>query len=220
MSARLTPELLVRAYARGLFPMAEERDDPDIFWVEPERRGILPLDRFHVPRRLARTVRQDRFRVTADQAFGRVIAACAEPKPGRTRTWINDAIEHAYGELARHRLAHSIECWSGDRLVGGLYGVSLGAAFFGESMFSRETDASKVALVHLVSRLRIGGYRLLDCQFITDHLAQFGTIEIERDDYMQLLLPALAGAGDFYLAGAGAAGLAGSAVLQSVTQIS
>jgi len=163
----LTPDLLLKAYAAGLFPMAEHRHAADIYWVEPKQRGVLPLDRLHISHSLAKIVRQDRFCVTSDRAFADVMRACAEPAPGRENTWINSVILDAYTELHRRGHAHSIECWLEDRLIGGLYGVSLGAAFFGESMFSRETDASKVALVHLVARLRFGGYRLLDTQFIT-----------------------------------------------------
>ncbi len=194
---RLTPELLLAAYAAGLFPMAEDAGDPDIFWVEPRRRGILPLDALHVPRRLARTVRQGRFTITTDRAFEAVLAGCAEPAPGRTTTWINATIAEACKELFRRRHAHSVEAWHEDELVGGLYGVSLGGAFFGESMFSRATDASKVALVHLVARLRAGGYRLLDTQFVTEHLSQFGTIEVSRTAYRRLLNAALAANGDW-----------------------
>lgn len=218
---RLTADILVRAYARGFFPMSEDRDDPELFWVDPDRRGVLPLETFHVSRRLARTVRQERFAVSVDRAFPAVIAACAAPRPGRTRTWINDEIEQAYVDLARRGIAHSVECWLSGDLVGGLYGVALGGAFFGESMFSRATDASKVALVHLVARLKAGGFRLLDCQFITDHLRQFGTVEIPREDYKEQLIHALAARADFYRFGAAGAGDAGgAAVLQSITQTS
>jgi leucyl/phenylalanyl-tRNA--protein transferase len=191
MTNPITPQLLLTAYANGLFPMAERRDDPTLFWVSPEMRGILPLDGFHVPKRLARTVRADKFRVTADVCFERVIAACAAPGKGREETWINDKIFRLYTELHDLGFAHSIESWSGEDLVGGLYGVSLYGAFFGESMFSRTTDASKVALVHLTARLKLGGYRLLDTQFLTDHLAQFGAVEIPRADYLHRLDEAL-----------------------------
>jgi len=172
--------------------MAERRSDPDLFWVSPERRGIMPLERFHVPKRLARTVRSDRFEVTADEAFGDVMRACAEPTPDRPESWINDEILRLYAALHASRHAHSIECWREGKLVGGLYGVRLGGAFFGESMFSRERDASKVALVHLVARLKLGGFALLDTQFITEHLKQFGTREIPRGEYLTLLKRALA----------------------------
>jgi len=188
---RLNPELLLRAYAAGIFPMAQSRDDPELYWIDPEWRGVIPLDAFHVPRRLRRTVRQGRFEMTADKAFGEVVEACAESTRGRPDSWINDEIAAAYAELARLGHAHSVECWLKGKLVGGLYGVSLGGAFFGESMFSRERDASKVALVHLMARLRRGSYGLLDTQFITKHLEQFGAIEIPRDDYRQLLSAAL-----------------------------
>lgn len=188
---RLTPEILLRAYSEGLFPMAERRGDPTLYWVSPERRGILPLDEFHLPRRLARTVRSRHFTVTADRAFTDVMRACAAPAPGREESWINDEILRLYTALHVGGHAHSIECWQDDELVGGLYGVRLGAAFFGESMFSRERDASKVALVHLVDALRRGGFTLLDTQFITTHLAQFGAVEIPRTQYLALLNTAL-----------------------------
>lgn len=193
----ITPEILLRAYACGLFPMSEDAGDPGLFWVEPEWRGVLPLDRFHLPRRLARTVRSDRFEITVDSDFPGVIAGCAEAAPGRETTWINARIRSLYGELFRRGACHTVECRREGRLVGGLYGVSLGAAFFGESMFSRETDASKVALVHLVARLRAGGYRLLDTQFITSHLARFGTEEVPRPVYMAWLEAAVTQAADF-----------------------
>ena len=188
---RLTPEILLRAYAEGLFPMAERRDAPLLYWVSPEKRGIIPLDAFHVPRRLARTVRAGPFTVTADRAFADVMKACAAPAPGRPESWINDEILRLYSALHAGGHAHSIECWHDGALAGGLYGVRLGAAFFGESMFSRVEDASKVALVHLVARLRVGGYRLLDTQFVTAHLARFGAIEIPRERYLLKLQDAL-----------------------------
>ena len=188
---RLTPEILLRAYAEGLFPMAERRGDPMLYWVSPEKRGIIPLGGFHVPQRLARTVRSGRFTVTSDQAFRDVMLACAAPAPGREESWINDEILRLYTALHAGGHAHSIECWQNGALVGGLYGVRLGAAFFGESMFSRERDASKVALVHLVDALRRGGFTLLDTQFITAHLARFGAIEIARAQYLTLLNQAL-----------------------------
>lgn len=194
----LTPDLLLKAYAAGLFPMAEHRHADDIYWVEPKQRGVLPLDRLHISHSLAKIVRQDRFLVTHDRAFEAVMRACAEPAPGREDTWINAVILDAYIELHRRGHAHSIECWLEGRLAGGLYGVSLGAAFFGESMFSHESDASKVALVHLVARLRCGGYRLLDTQFLTDHLARMGAIEIGRDAYLRRLHPAVRDTADFH----------------------
>jgi leucyl/phenylalanyl-tRNA---protein transferase len=187
----VTADILLRAYACGIFPMAESPDDPALHWFEPKRRGILPLEGFHVSRSLAKRVRSDVFEVVADRDFGAVISACAEPAPGRENTWINSAIRHLYGELFAMGNCHTIEAYQGGRLVGGLYGVSIGRAFFGESMFHRATDASKVALVHLVARLKRGGYRLLDAQFITKHLESFGAIEIDRALYRTLLGQAL-----------------------------
>jgi len=189
---RVTPQLLLRAYAAGLFPMAESADSAELHWFDPPRRGVLPLDGLHVPRRLARTIKAGRFKVTANRAFHAVIAGCAAPAPGRPNTWINDEIVALYTALHRAGFAHSVESWDGETLAGGLYGVALGGAFFGESMFSRATDASKVALVHLVARLRAAGFVLLDTQFVTDHLARFGTIEIERAEYRRRLDAALA----------------------------
>jgi len=186
-SPEITPEIMLRAYAAGIFPMAETADDPNLFWVEPELRGVIPLDRFHLSSRLARTVRADRFEIRIDSDFEAVIAACAEARADRPETWINGRIREVFGALFRLGHVHTVECWRDDRLVGGLYGMSLGGAFFGESMFHRETDASKVALVHLVARLRHGGYGLLDAQFQTDHLAQFGTQEVPRAAYQGLL---------------------------------
>ena len=188
---QLTPEILLRAYAEGLFPMAERRGDPTLYWVSPEKRGIIPLDAFHVPRRLARTVRSDAFTVTADHAFLDVIRACAAPAQGRQESWINEEIVRLYTALHVGGHAHSIECWQDGTLVGGLYGVRLGAAFFGESMFSRARDASKVALVALVDGLKRGGFTLLDTQFITAHLSRFGAVEIPKARYIQLLEDAL-----------------------------
>lgn len=190
-TTRLTPEILLRAYAEGLFPMAERRGDPTLYWVSPEKRGIIPLNAFHVPHRLARTVRSGQFTVTADQAFTDVMQACAAPAPGREETWINSEILRLYTALHAGGHAHSIECWQAGELVGGLYGVQLGAAFFGESMFSRARDASKVTLVHLVDGLRRGGFVLLDTQFITAHLVRFGAIEIPREHYLLKLADAL-----------------------------
>jgi leucyl/phenylalanyl-tRNA---protein transferase len=190
-SPRLTPEILLRAYAEGLFPMAERRGDPTLYWVSPEKRGIIPLDGFHVPRRLARTVRSGVFTVTSDRAFRSVMEACAAPGPGREESWINSEILRLYTALHISGHAHSVECWQGNRLVGGLYGVRLGAAFFGESMFSRVRDASKVALVALVEGLNRGSFVLLDTQFITAHLARFGAVEIPRQQYLRRLHDAL-----------------------------
>lgn len=188
---KLTPEILLRAYAVGLFPMAERRNDPTLFWIDPEKRGILPLDGFHVSRRLRRTVRSGRYEVRCNTAFGVVVRSCAAPGPNREDTWINDEILSLYGDLHALGRAHCVETWLDGELVGGLYGVSLGAAFFGESMFSLARDASKVALVHLVARLVKGGYKLLDTQFVTDHLTQFGVVELPRAGYRELLSEAL-----------------------------
>jgi leucyl/phenylalanyl-tRNA--protein transferase len=188
---QLTPELLLNAYAVGIFPMAEARNDPELYWIDPERRGILPLDGFHVPRSLRRTVNRETFEIRIDSAFRAVVAGCAAPAPDRPESWINDEIQAVYGALFDGGHAHSVECWQDGALVGGLYGVAIGGAFFGESMFSRVEDASKVALVHLVARMRVGGYRLLDTQFVTAHLARFGAIEIPREDYRRRLRAAL-----------------------------
>jgi leucyl/phenylalanyl-tRNA---protein transferase len=187
----ITPDLLLRAYACGIFPMAEGPDDPELHWYEPKRRGILPLDGFHVARSLAKRVRADDFEVVADRDFDAIISACATPAPGRENTWINGPIRDLYGALFRMGRCHTVETYQDGILVGGLYGVSLGRAFFGESMFHTATDASKVALVHLAARLRRGGYRLLDAQFVTKHLATFGAIEIDRALYQTLLAQAL-----------------------------
>jgi len=189
---RLTPDILLEAYASGIFPMAERADDPELFWVDPTRRGIIPLEAFHIPRRLKRVLRHGRFTIRVDNAFTAVMRGCAEASETRPSTWINDEIIRLYTALFTRGAAHSVECWQDEVLAGGLYGVSLGAAFFGESMFSRATDASKVALVHLVARLRLGGYRLLDTQFLTPHLARFGGVEITRARYHRLLADALA----------------------------
>lgn len=188
----LTPDLLLRAYAAGIFPMAEDADDPEVFWVDPDERGVLPLDAFHLSHRLRRTVRQDLFEIRCDDAFEAVMRGCAEPRPERPRTWINDEIVRLYTALFRLGFAHCVESWHGRELVGGLYGVALGGAFFGESMFSRVSDASKVALAHLVARLRLGRFRLLDTQFVTHHLRQFGAQEIPRALYRRQLAAALA----------------------------
>jgi leucyl/phenylalanyl-tRNA--protein transferase len=187
----LTPELLLGAYAQGLFPMAERRDSDELYWVSPEKRGVIPLENFHVPHRLARTVRAGHFTVTADRAFAEVMRGCAEAADGREESWINDEIVRLYTALFTGGHAHSVECWQDGALIGGLYGVTLGAAFFGESMFSRARDASKVALVHLVTALNRGGFRLLDTQFLTAHLARFGAVEIARARYLELLNEAL-----------------------------
>ena len=197
MHAEITPEVLLRAYACGIFPMAESADDPTLFWVEPEQRGVIPLGGLKVSSRLARTVRSDRFRVTVDKAFGEVIDGCAEAKPGRDNTWINRRIRTLYTGLYRLGHCHSVEVWQDDALVGGLYGVNLGGAFFGESMFHRASDASKVALVHLVARLIAGGFTLLDTQYVTEHLRSLGAIEISRRRYRSQLDLALLHEGNF-----------------------
>ncbi|MEQ8306030.1 MAG: leucyl/phenylalanyl-tRNA--protein transferase [Hoeflea sp.] len=190
---QLTPDLLLRAYASGLFPMADSADDPELFWVEPEMRGILPLDEFHVPKRLARKIRQRPFEIRVNTAFEDVLASCAESVENRPSTWINSTIAELYGSLHRLGHAHSVEAWSDGELVGGLYGVSLRRAFFGESMFSRATDASKICLVHLVERLRARGFVLLDTQFSTEHLKRFGVIDVPREEYSVMLTRALEG---------------------------
>ena len=221
MSDRFDTTDLLNCYRRGVFPMADSREDMRLFLMDPDLRGVLPLDRFHVPKRLRKTVRQDPFRVTVDTAFNRVIEACAEPHPTRPATWINDPILNLYGALHRQGFAHSVECWTEDGdLVGGLYGVALGGAFFGESMFSRATDASKIALVHLVARLKLGGFELLDAQFHNPHLEQFGLEEISRDEFRAKLWRALRVNADFYSAGSRGLSTAGSTSLQAITQIS
>ena len=204
MSEGLDPRMLLRGYAAGIFPMADSRDAGDVFWVEPRSRAIIPLDRFHLSRSLARRVRSGRFRITRDQAFHQVLLACAD----RDETWINAAIERATLGLHAVGHAHSIECWHEDRLVGGLYGVKLGRAFFGESMFSQMTDASKVALTWLIARLRVGHFTLLDCQFMTPHLASLGATTVSRDRYVGLLGSALSSGG---VAGGGAVSSGGAA---------
>lgn len=201
----IDPVLLLQAYSIGVFPMSDDRDATDIYWVEPKRRAILPLDGFHLSHSLAKVIRRERFRVTANRDFAGLVALCAQAAPDRPSTWINDAIERAYRHLHEIGFAHSIECWDGEELVGGLYGVALGRAFFGESMVSRRTDASKVALAWLAARLRAGGFTLLDCQFMTDHLHSLGAVEISQKDYLALLGPAVEGVP----LGAGRAALAG-----------
>ncbi len=188
---QLSPELLLRAYAIGIFPMAESRNAQEIHWIDPDRRGVLPLDNLHIPRRLSRRLRRGDFEVRYDTAFGQVIRACALPSSGRKETWINPTIERLYVGLYEMGFAHSIETWRDGRLCGGLYGVTLGAAFFGESMFHKVTDASKVALVHLAACLRKSGFQLLDTQFETPHLRQFGVVEVGREDYRQRLAKAV-----------------------------
>ena len=194
----ITPQVLLKAYACGIFPMAESADDPGIFWVEPELRGILPLDEFHIPRSLAKRVRQKPFDIRIDTRFEEVVEACAQPTADRPSTWINPRIKRLYLELHEAGHCHSVECWRDGELAGGLYGVRLGAAFFGESMFSRETDASKLALVHLVERLRAGGFTLLDTQFTTEHLKRFGALDVSRKEYSELLEAAVGQEADFF----------------------
>jgi leucyl/phenylalanyl-tRNA--protein transferase len=193
----ITPEVLLKAYACGIFPMAESADDPALYWIEPDQRGIIPLDTFHISSRLARTVRTTPFTVWVDRDFDAVIDGCAEPKRGRARTWINGRIRRLYRALHEAGHCHSVEVYDGDHLIGGLYGVSLGATFFGESMFHRATDASKIALVHLVARLKAGGFKLLDTQFVTDHLKTFGAVEIPKRQYHRLLEEAIVQEADF-----------------------
>lgn len=193
----ITPEILLKAYAAGIFPMAEDADDPALYWVEPRERGIIPLDGFHVPDRLARTIRSDMFEVRVDRDFDGVIAGCAAPRADTARTWINARIRDLYGALFELGHCHTVEVYESGTLVGGLYGVRLGAAFFGESMFHAARDASKVALVHLVARLRAGGFRLLDTQFVTDHLARFGAVTVPRRAYQRRLRAAIEAEADW-----------------------
>jgi len=207
----LDPQLVLGAYAVGVFPMADHRQADSVYWVEPKRRAILPLDGFRLSRSLRKRIASNRFRVTADAAFADVVRLCADSASDRPDTWINGGIERVFGELHALGYAHSIECWEGDLLVGGLYGLALGRAFFGESMVSRATDASKVALAWLVARLKLGGFTLLDCQFQTDHLASLGAVEISRADYVALLSPAIAGVVSGAVRGAGAASAGRSA---------
>lgn len=193
----ITPQVLLQAYSCGIFPMAESATDPALYWIEPQHRGILPLESARFPRRLLRTVRTTQFQVRVDTDYDGVIDGCAAPRPGRMKTWINTRIRNLYRELFEMGVCHTVEVWSGERLAGGLYGVALKGAFFGESMFSFERDASKIALVHLVARLKYGGFKLLDTQFVTDHLKQFGTIEVGRDAFQIRLDAALANEADF-----------------------
>src|SRR5918994_2429779 len=195
----ITPDILLKAYAAGIFPMAEDADDPCLFWVEPQERGIIPLDGFHLARRLARTLRADAFEVRVDRDFDAVIAGCAEPGTDRDKTWINARIRRLYGDLFDLGHCHTVEAYRDGRLAGALYGVRLGAAFFGESMFHAERDASKVALVHLAGRLRAGGFRLLDTQFVTEHLSQFGAVELPRQAYKRLLREAIDAPADWHV---------------------
>jgi leucyl/phenylalanyl-tRNA--protein transferase len=197
--AEITPDILLRAYAAGIFPMAEDAEDPSLFWVEPRARGIIPLDGVHVSRSLARTIRRDTFEIRVDTDFEGVIGGCAAPGHDRDRTWINLRIRRLYGDLFDLGHCHTVEAWSHGRLVGGLYGISLGSAFFGESMFHRQTDASKVAFVHLAARLRAGGFTLLDAQFRTDHLATLGAVEVSRRAYKARLEQAVSGSAEWWV---------------------
>ena len=219
MSSRFGTDELLDCYRRGVFPMADNRDDPNLFLIDPDERGVLPLEGFHIPKRLARTVRQQPYTVRIDSAFTRVMEACAESQPDRRSTWINQTIVNLYSALHREGHAHSIECWLDGELVGGLYGVSIGAAFFGESMFSRADNASKVALVHLVARLLEGGYKLLDAQFHNPHLEQFGLREITRKAFKAQLARALREQADFYSVDE-ISGSNGTWAVQRITQMS
>jgi leucyl/phenylalanyl-tRNA---protein transferase len=196
-SEPITPRILLRAYAAGLFPMAEDAEDDALFWFDPKERGVFPLDGLIVSKSLAKTIRARKFEVRVDQDFDGVLAGCAESRPGRENTWINGAIAQLFGQLFELGFVHTIEAWSDGELVGGLYGLALGGAFFGESMFHRVTDASKVCLAYLVARLRLGAYTLLDAQFITPHLESLGAVEISRDEYRRMLEAALPIEGDF-----------------------
>ena len=214
---KITPDIVLKAYSTGVFPMSDGRDDLEIFWVDPENRGILPLEKFHLPRRMHRIVRTNQFQIRTDTAFAEVMDACAAPASGRWTTWINHEIQELFLDLHERGFAHCVETWANDELAGGLYGIALGGAFFGESMFSRRNNASKVALIHLVGRLKLGGFILLDTQFITNHLIQFGAVEITRAAYHSRLASALSVVGDFNLSGKS---LTSATVLQSITQMS
>jgi leucyl/phenylalanyl-tRNA--protein transferase len=216
-SVEITPQVLLKAYGCGIFPMAESAGDPTLYWIEPERRGVLPLNAVHVPKRLARTINQNVFEVRVDHDFEGVISGCAASRVGRRTTWINKRIRELYGELFEMGDCHTVETWLNGELVGGLYGVQLGRAFFGESMFSYVTDASKVALVYLVARLNKGGFQLLDTQFVTEHLKRFGAIEISRDQFHRQLETALQGRADF---GALPRDFSSRGILQLVSQAS
>jgi leucyl/phenylalanyl-tRNA--protein transferase len=212
----ITPQVLLKAYSCGIFPMAESADDPALYWIEPQHRGVLPLDGVHFPRRLLRTVRTTPLVVRIDTDYDAIIDGCSAPRPGRTSTWINKRIRSLYRELFDRGVCHTVEVWNADRVVGGLYGVALKGAFFGESMFSFERDASKIALVHLVTRLIAGGFKLLDTQFTTDHLRQFGTIELDRDQFQIKLESALRTEGNF---NALPAGISGEQVVALIMQM-
>jgi len=217
LNIEITPQVLLKAYACGIFPMAENSDDPTLYWIEPERRGILALDQLHVPKRLARTIKQEKFEVRIDCDYDGVIGGCASSRAGRRTTWINRRIRELYAELFDLGYCHTVEAWLDGKLAGGLYGVALGRAFFGESMFSYETDASKVALVYLVARLRYGNFGLLDTQFVTDHLRQFGAQEISRAAFHRRLEQSLHGLGEFNRL---PADVSGAGILQLVSQTS
>jgi len=217
LTIEITPQVLLKAYACGIFPMAESATDPTLYWIEPELRGILPLDSITVPKRLARTIRQGKFEVRVDSDFAGVIEGCAASRPGRRSTWINVRIRELYAELFRAGYCHTVETWLDGRLVGGLYGVHLGGAFFGESMFSTERDASKVALIYLAARLIHGGFTLLDTQFVTEHLKQFGAVEVRRPEFHKLLSAALQGRSGFHEL---PCDLSSAGVLQLVSQTS
>jgi len=212
----ITPQVLLKAYACGIFPMAENADDPALYWIEPQQRGILPLSSLHIPQRLRKTVRQDRFEIRIDSDFDAVIAGCASTKAGRSTTWINGRIRQLYRDLFDRGHCHTIECWLDGQLVGGLYGVHLQSVYFGESMFSTERDASKTALVHLAARLVFGGFQLLDTQFVTEHLRQFGAIEVNRDVFQRLLERALIKPADFHRLAHGASGARALEILDAV----
>jgi leucyl/phenylalanyl-tRNA--protein transferase len=217
LTIEITPQVLLKAYACGIFPMAESAEDPTLYWIEPERRGILGLDQLHVPRRLARLIKQNRFEVRIDSAYEDVIEGCASARAGRRTTWINRRIRELYAELFEMGYCHTVEAWLDGKLAGGLYGVALGRAFFGESMFSYESGASKVALIYLVARLRYGGFCLLDTQFVTDHLRQFGAQEISRAAFHRRLEQALQGLGEF---GRLPRAISGTGILQLVSHTS
>jgi leucyl/phenylalanyl-tRNA--protein transferase len=217
LSIDITPQVLLKAYACGIFPMAESASDPTLYWIEPEERGVLPLDRVRVPKRLIRTIRQEKFQIKVDNDFAGIIAGCAASRPGRRTTWINRRITELYRELFEMGHCHTVEAWRDGQLVGGLYGVHLGGAFFGESMFSNERDASKVALVYLAARLIYGGFKLLDTQFVTEHLEQFGAIEISRGQFHRYLSEALQAHCGFHEL---PRGVSASEVLQLVSQTS
>jgi leucyl/phenylalanyl-tRNA---protein transferase len=216
----ITPQVLLKAYACGIFPMAESSTDPGLFWVEPERRGILPLDNFHLPRSLRKAMRHSRMTISIDRDFASVIDECAAATPERPNTWINRRIRSLYLDLHKAGYCHSVECYLDDELVGGLYGVRLGGAFFGESMFSRTSNASKIALAHLVARLRTGRFVLLDTQFRTDHLASLGAIEIDREEYNERLARAIEVDADFFAYDDLGGGTSSDSILQSFSQMS